>query len=161
MNKHEQENLNARLRARALNLPEPAITRVWIDGEIRDGARVSIHSAPPDPGFEDSSSEWFSAENVKFLGDRLEAQAERLTKVVAQRNRYWEQVEVLSEALRELLACSRCQNGCAPDDMACATNKADAALTEEALMKPPTKARRAFAKSYSWDEKPTTKGKSK
>jgi len=35
---------------------------------------------------------------------------------------------LLVEALQDLLACSRCQNGCAPDDMTCATNKADAAL---------------------------------
>lgn len=39
-----------------------------------------------------------------------------------------EQRERLVKALRDLLECSRCQNGCAPDDMTCATNQADAVL---------------------------------
>jgi len=37
-------------------------------------------------------------------------------------------VPKLVEALRAMLECSRCTNGCAPDDMTCATNLADAAL---------------------------------
>lgn len=34
----------------------------------------------------------------------------------------------LVEALRELMECSPCQNGCKPDDMTCASNKARATL---------------------------------
>lgn len=35
----------------------------------------------------------------------------------------------LVEALKELYECSKCKNGCAPDDMTCASNKARVALT--------------------------------
>jgi hypothetical protein len=34
----------------------------------------------------------------------------------------------LLEALKELLECSPCKNGCDPDDMTCANNKAIAAI---------------------------------
>lgn len=36
----------------------------------------------------------------------------------------------LREALKDLLACSPCRNGCDPKDMTCATNKARAALAK-------------------------------
>ena len=36
----------------------------------------------------------------------------------------------LYEALRDLVAVCPCQNGCAPDDMTCATMKARAALAK-------------------------------
>lgn len=39
-----------------------------------------------------------------------------------------EQRDRLVKALRDLLECSRCQNGCAPDDMSCATSQADSVL---------------------------------
>lgn len=35
----------------------------------------------------------------------------------------------LVKALQELLECSSCKNGCKPDDMTCATNRARVALS--------------------------------
>ena len=42
-----------------------------------------------------------------------------------------DRVTRLEQALRGLLEVCSCQNGCAPDDMSCATNFARAALNDE------------------------------
>jgi hypothetical protein len=39
-------------------------------------------------------------------------------------------IRALMEALADLLEVCHCTNGCAPDDMSCATNRARAALAE-------------------------------
>lgn len=56
--------------------------------------------------------------NAKLILDAVNQHA----TLVAQRDR-------LLVALRTLVECSPCQNGCAPDDMSCATRLAEATIT--------------------------------
>lgn len=56
------------------------------------------------------------------------ADAELIIQAVNQHATLTEQRDLLVAALCALLECSRCTNGCAPDDMTCATNLADNAL---------------------------------
>jgi hypothetical protein len=57
------------------------------------------------------------------LHDELLANAEFIVRACNSHDR-------LVEALKGLVECSPCQNGCAADDMTCATRKAEAALAK-------------------------------
>jgi uncharacterized membrane-anchored protein YhcB (DUF1043 family) len=64
---------------------------------------------------------WRDAELLKVVGqDRF-----HLRKQIEWRER---RVQELEEALRDLLECSSCENGCDKDDMTCASRKAEKAL---------------------------------
>lgn len=57
------------------------------------------------------------------LDNEAEANAKRLVKC-------WNNFDSILQALKDIVECSPCQNGCAKDDMTCATRKAEQAISE-------------------------------
>lgn len=68
-----------------------------------------------------SDNRFIGAFSDKKERDQIVTEHNQYSTLIAQRDR-------LVKALRDLLECSRCQNGCAPDDMTCATSQADVVL---------------------------------